>query len=126
MNTNGDRVMQNFSLITALILVLACSTTNAHQMTEKYIPVGMYPQLDSQYTTYGTIEAVNTGQNTVTISGKTAKVTDKTLIWLDRSQLKQKSVNGSFGDLREGLKAEFKLADPDSDVAKWVKVQITQ
>ena len=118
--------MPHFLPITALILLLACSTAGAHQMTEKYIPVGMYPQLDSQYTTNGSIEAVNAGQNTVTIGGKTAKVTDRTLIWLDRSLLKEKNVDGSFGDLREGLKAEFKLADPNGDVAKWVKVQIKQ
>ena len=118
--------MQNFSLITTLLLVLAFSTADAHQMTEKYIPVGMYPQLDSQYTTYGIIEAVNTEQNTVTINGKTAKVTDKTLIWLDQSLLKQKNVNGSFSDCREGMKAEFKLVDPDGDAAKWMKLQITQ
>lgn len=118
--------MPNFLLITALMMVLVCTTAGAHQMTEKYIPVGMYPQLDSQYTIYGTIEAANTEQNTVTIKGKTVKVTDKTFIWLDRSLLKQKNVNGSFNDMRVGMKAEFKLADPDGDVAKWVKCQITQ
>lgn len=118
--------MSNFSQITALILLLIFSTASAHQMTEKYIPVGMYPQLYSQYTTGGTIEAVNTEQNIVTIGGKTVKVTDKTLIWLDRSLIKQKNVNGNFSDLREGLKAEYKLANLGDDVAKWVKVQITQ
>ena len=118
--------MQNFLLIIALILMLASPTIDAHQMTEKYIPVGMYPQLDSEYITYGTIDAVNTEQKTVTINGKTAKVTNKTLIWQDRSLLKQKNIKGSFSDLHEGLKAEFKLVAPDSDVAKWVKVQVSQ
>lgn len=118
--------MANFLKMIALLMTLICSVAGAHQMTEKYIPVGMYPQLDSQYTVYGTIEAANANENTVTIKGKTVKITDKTFIWLDRSLLKQKNVNGSFSDMRVGMKAEFKLADPDGDVAKWVKCQITQ
>lgn len=118
--------MANFLKMIALLMTLICSVAGAHQMTEKYIPVGMYPQLDSQYTVYGTIEAANANENTVTIKGKTVKITDKTFIWLDRSLLKQKNVNGSFSDMSVGMKAEFKLADPDGDVAKWVKCQITQ
>ncbi|MGI9301475.1 MAG: hypothetical protein ACR2RB_02040 [Gammaproteobacteria bacterium] len=37
-----------------------------------------------------------------------------------------RSVAASGSDLREGMKAEFRLADPNDDVAKWVNVQITQ
>ena len=56
---------------------------------------------------------------------KTIQVSDNTKIWLDRSLRKEANQDGSFADLKPGLKAEVRVFGPEQmTTAKWVKVQI--
>ncbi len=100
------------------------------EMTEKYIPVDAYPQLAGKHAAVGIILSVDEKKRTFVLRGdsdtKTIQVSDKTKIWLDRSLRKESNQDGSFADLKVGLKAEVRVFGPKQmTTAKWVKVQIT-
>ncbi len=105
---------------------------SAHEMTERYIPVGQSPGLSGKYTVMGKIQAINAQDQTVTILGTTgtwrAKITERTKIWLDRSQLRLTNLKGAFSDLRPGLTVEVKHEDHRRGVSsgptEWIKVQL--
>ncbi len=106
---------------------------SAHEMTERYIPVGQSPGLSGKYTVIGKIQTINVRDQTVAIVGTTgswsAKVTEKTKIWLDRSKLRLTNLKGTFSDLRPGATVEVKpeghLRGVFSGPAEWIKVQIS-
>src|SRR5437870_6073785 len=85
---------------------------SAQEMTERYIPVGQSPGLSGKYTVIGKIQTTNARDQTVAIVGTTrswsAKVTEKTKIWLDRSKLRLTNLKGTFSDLRPGATVEVK------------------
>jgi len=105
---------------------------SAQKTTEQFIPVGQSPGLSGKYTVIGTVQAVNTRDQTVTIAGPagtlSAKVTERTRIWLDRSKIRQTSVKGTFADLRTGVTVEVKHEDPTrvsaGGPAEWINIQI--
>jgi hypothetical protein len=105
---------------------------SAQEMTERYIPVGQSPGLSAKYTVIGTIQTVNPRERTVVITGPagtwTAKITDRTKIWLDRSKLRLTNLKGTIADLRQGRTVEVKHESHERGVfsgpADWIKVQI--
>jgi hypothetical protein len=66
---------------------------------------------------------------TVTVSSpsgiQTVGITDRTLIWIDRSPEKQPNQPGALRDLQQGRKVEVKprSGEPQA-VAEWIKVQV--
>ena len=105
---------------------------SAQKTTEQFVPVGQSPGLSGKYTVIGTVQAVNVRDQTVTIAGpagtSSAKVTERTRIWLDRSKIRQTNVKGTFADLRPGVTVEVKHEDPTrasaGGPAEWIKIQI--
>jgi hypothetical protein len=105
---------------------------SAQKMTEQFIPVGQSPGLSGKYTVIGTVQAVNVRNQTVTIAGPagawSAKVTERTRIWLDRSKIRLANVKGTFADLRTGVTVEVKQEDHTrasaDGPAEWIKIQI--
>jgi hypothetical protein len=105
---------------------------SAQEMTERYIPVGQSPGLSGKYTVIGKIQTINVRDQTVAIVGTTgswsAKITERTKIWLDRSKLRLTNRKGTFSDLRQGVTVEVKHEDHrrgvSSGPAEWIKVQI--
>ena len=105
---------------------------SAQKTTEQFIPVGRSPGLSGKHTVIGTVQAVNARDQTLTIAGpagtRSAKVTERTRIWLDRSRSQQPSVKGTFADLRTGVTVEVKHEDPAGasagGPAEWIKIQI--
>jgi hypothetical protein len=106
----------------------------AHEMTERYIPVGQSPGLSGKYSIIGTLQSVNAREQTVAIARPagtaSAKITQRTQIWLDRSKLRQTNLKGTIADLRPGLTVEVKLEGhargATSGPAEWIKVEIPQ
>ena len=104
----------------------------AHEMTERYIPVGQSPGLSGKYTVTGKVQTIDARSQTVAIAGTTAtwsaKITERTKIWLDRSKLRLTNLKGAFSDLRPGLTVEVKPEGHrrgiSSGPAEWIKVQI--
>jgi hypothetical protein len=112
--------------------LLAAGAPAAHEMTERYIPVGRSPGLSGRYSVIGTVQAVNPRDQTVVIAGPTgtwtAKITERTKIWVDRSRLRLTNLKGTFADLRPGLAVEVKHVGHargiSSGPAEWIKVQL--
>lgn len=115
-------------LFAAAAMILAGPNV-AHEMTEKYIPVGHYQELRGAETHRGTIISTNETDSTVTLrtdlGDQTYKVTATTSIWLDRSLRKETNLEGSLADCEPGLLAEVHEVEAGSLEADWIKVQIT-
>ena len=99
------------------------------EMTEKYIPVDAYPQLTGKYMIVGNIVSVDKDMRAFGLQsdGSTQKflVANNTMIWLDRSLRKEANTDGTFSELKTGLKAEVKVLGPGRmHTARWVKVQV--
>ena len=124
--------MLNRYLRLAIVVVLLGSTLEAsgQEATEMFIPIGQSPGLSGKGSLIGTLESVDPGKRMVTISSslgaQTVGITDRTLIWLDRSQQKQPNQNGAINDLQKDRKVEVKLrkGEPKA-VAEWIKVQVS-
>ena len=123
--------MLNRYLGLAIVIVALGSTLNAfgQKATEIFIPIGQSPGLSNKTSLIGTLESVDPGKKIVTISSplgaKTVGITDRTLIWLDRSLQKQTNQKGAVGDLQQGRKVEIKLRQGEpKPVAEWIKVQV--
>jgi hypothetical protein len=115
----------------ALLAVLAASAAFAQRATERYIPIGQSPGLSGKHTVIGTISAVDAKGRTLTCSYEAAtitmKVTDRTKIWLDKSQVKQSNLAGSFTDCMAGRRMEAKYVNNDRRAGaevEWIKVQV--
>jgi len=105
---------------------------HGQKATEMFIPVGQSPGLSGRYTVIGRVETVNAKDRTVTIIGssgtRTASMTSRTQIWLDRSKLRLSNQKGTLADLRKGLTVEVKYANGEKEkgVAEWIKVELTE
>jgi len=99
-------------------------------MTEKYIPVDAYPQLAGKNLVVGRIVSVDMDMRVFALqsNGSIQKflVANNSKIWLDRSLRKEANTDGTFSDLKTGLKAEVKVFGPGRmHMVRWVKVQVT-
>ena len=114
------------------IIVLAMvPVTLAEKSTELYIPVGKSPGLSGKYAAAGRIEQVNYQQNTLMMSSGSGtypvKVTERTMIFLDRSKLGQTNLYGSFADCKKGMMIEVRFEkDERNRPAEWIKLEILQ
>ena len=124
--------MLNRYLRLAIVVVSLGGTLEAsgQEATEMFIPIGQSPGLSGKGSVIGTLESVDPGKRMVTISSpsgaQTVGITDRTLIWLDRSRQKQPNQSGAINDLQKGRKVEVKLrkGEPKA-VAEWIKVQVS-
>ena len=115
----------------AIAALCTVPQVHAQKMTEQFIPIGQSPGLSHKHTSIGEITQVNPQARTITIADsagpRTAKISTRTHIWLDRTKLKQPNVFGGFADLHKGRRVEVKYEDAARrEVAEWVKVEITQ
>lgn len=120
---------KTFTVLAPLLVMTLTLSAGGQELTERHIPVGAYPSLTGKYVTTGRIVAVNEEARTVTLEAdgreRSYRVTENTKIWLDRSLGNQTTLDGSFGDLASGLRAEVRSLGPDQpDVAYWVKMQL--
>jgi hypothetical protein len=84
---------------TTIILVGVMSYAFAEKTTELYIPIssGIY----------------------------SVRVTERTVIFLDRSKVKLKNLYGTFADCKRNIMAEVRFEeDSQAKPAEWVKLQI--
>ena len=123
--------MLNRNLRLAIVIVALGSAIEAsgQQATEMFIPIGQSPGLSNRESVIGTLESVDQGKQMVTISSssgaQTVGITDRTMIWLDRSEQKQPNQNGAINDLQKGRKIEIKVRKGEPKVvAEWIKVQV--
>ncbi len=112
-----------------VLVAILCwtSSAQAQMMTERYIPIGQSPGISGTYSYIGQVESVDTNNRTVTVRGqqgtRTINVTEKTWIWVDRSQQRQPNLRGAMSDLQPGRRVEVKYTDYQTkDTADWIKV----
>jgi hypothetical protein len=104
---------------------------HGQEMTEMYIPIGQSPGVSGKSSLVGAIESVNVQNHTLAVSGPSGiqaiVLTDRTRIWLDRTQARLPNEIGTLASLQKGLKVEVKLRDADQKrVAEWIKVQVSE
>jgi hypothetical protein len=123
--------MLNCYLRLAIVVVALGGTLEAsgQQATEMFIPIGQSPGLSNKGSVIGTLKSVDPGKRMVTISNssgaQTVGITDRTMIWLDRSEQKQPNQDGGINDLQKGRKIEIKVRKGEAKaVAEWIKVQV--
>jgi hypothetical protein len=119
-------------LVIGFALGLAWSLPSwGQKATEIFIPIGKSPGVSGVTSAVGTIVLVNAPNRTLTIrSGDaehSARLTHKTMLWLDNSQMKARNTKGSWADLRTGRLCEVKYVyrgQIRTDEAEWVKVRV--
>lgn len=101
--------------LTAVIFCLLCSVCEAQRTTELYIPIGRSPGLSTQgKTIIGTVIAINGDE--IVVGDKTFLMSDKTKIFLDRSQAKLTNLYGVRSDIKAGVFVE-------AYASEWIKVR---
>ncbi len=129
---SGLAVMHPLVRALGLAIVLLCAVAPAHaqKSTEQFIPIGMSPGVSHKNTCLGVVDTLSMQERVVTVREPAARrairITDKTLIWLDRSKLKLSNLRGRLADIQRGRRVEIKYADPETRLlAEWVKVEMT-
>ncbi len=122
--------MLNHYLTLAIVVVALGGALKAfgQEATEMFIPIGQSPGVSNKSSLLGTVESVDAGKRTLSVSGPAGtqkiELTDRTLIWIDRSLQKQRNQAGTLADLQRGRKVEIKLGEGAAKaIAKWIKVQ---
>jgi len=119
----------NLRLAIAIVVLGGALEASGQQATEMFIPIGQSPGLSNKESVIGTLESVDPGKRMVTVSSlsgtQTVGITDRTMIWLDRSEQKQPNQNGAINDLQKGRKIEIKVRKGEAKAAaEWIKVQV--
>jgi hypothetical protein len=102
----------------------------AEKSAELYLPIGRSPGLSDKFNLTGTIAEVSSQDQTLTVmtgaSGTdTVTITEYTLIFLDKSKLRQPNQYGTFSDIKAGMLIEVRFeADKRHRPAEWIKLQI--
>ncbi|MEW6510669.1 MAG: hypothetical protein AB1428_06875 [Bacteroidota bacterium] len=122
----------NRAIVVVSTLLFIAGSVSAQKMTEMYIPIGHSPGLSGKFTTLGKVTSVNVPAKMVTCTygadSIEIKVTPRTIIWLDKSGIKQPNQIGTFADCSIGRTIEVKYvnnARSDGGEAEWIKVQIS-
>src|SRR5947207_15771639 len=106
--------MSNYYLALVIVVVALAGVSEAfgQQATEMYIPIGQSPGASGKSTLLGTIESVDPGKRTLTVSGPAGtrkfQIAERPLIGIDRSAQKQRNQTGTLADLQPGRKVEVK------------------
>jgi hypothetical protein len=113
----------------AATLLVGVSLAYGHEQTERYIPIGQSPGVSGKSTWTGTVQATDPEARTITVAAAdrryTVAVTERTLIWLDRSRLRETALSGRYSDLQPGRRVEVKYGDAKGEgAAEWIKVEM--
>lgn len=122
------RSLAPLALVAAILLL--SSVAHAQKSTERYIPIGQSPGLSGKYTVIGRVAAMDMKTRTMTITSQsrtwTAKLGDRTQIWLDCSTFRHPSGKGTPDDCKPGLLCEIKFEgrrESETGTCEWIKVR---
>ena len=115
--------------LVCIILIGITPILYAEKAAELYIPVGQSPGLSDSYNLIGRIDAVDYQNRSLTVIGTTGRftvyITEYTLIFMDKSMLRQPSRYGTFADIKPSIIVEVRFeADKRHRPAEWIKLQI--
>ena len=108
-------------------LLLAATSLQAQQTTERFIPIGESPGVSGKYSYIGEIVAIDEASRTITVRDEDGdhqlRMTDETEIWVDRSDARKQNLTGSYEDCEIGRKVEVMHEIDDADTAAWIKIE---
>ena len=125
-------MMKNITALYTIALVVFgfFALALAQKSAELYLPIGSSPGLSDKINLIGTIAEVNSQNQTLTVmsgaSGTdTVTFTEYTLIFLDKSKLRQPNRYGTFSDFKTGMLIEVRFeADKRHRPAEWIKLKV--
>jgi hypothetical protein len=110
---------------------LLVTSAHAQRATELLIPIGQSPGVSGILSVIGTIASCDSAGGIVTVSTEkeqhTARLTEETKIYLDRSAAKKGGTLGSRSDCQKGRRIEVKYVYAGTTrtaTAEWIKIQI--
>jgi hypothetical protein len=119
-----------FGLLLGLVMI---SVAYGQKATEIYIPIGKSPGLSGKYSVIGEIASFNEDSKTLTIRHDgveySAKITEETKIWLDKSEIRQTNEVATPADCQAGRLCEIKYVydgETRTSKAEWIKIQISR
>jgi hypothetical protein len=111
--------------LAAFALCAGSSFAHSQELTERFIPIGQSPGLSGKVTTIGAIQALQ--GRVLTLSSERGpqkiEITDRTIIWVDRSKQKVTNLRGGLADLQAGRRVEVKPDAKNKSAAEWIKVE---
>ncbi len=102
---------------------------HAEKAAELYIPVGQSPGLSDSHNLIGRIDAVDYQNRSLTVIGTAGRfivhTTEHTLIFMDKSKLRQPNRYGTFAEIKPSIIVEVRFeAEKRHRPAEWIKLQI--
>jgi hypothetical protein len=116
---------------------LAAASASAQRLSEQFIPVGRSPGVSGVSAVIGTVTTVDQARGImmVEVAGVPTSfvMTPRTQVWLDRSDLREMSLEVGYDGLRVGDVVEVKRGDPEvqaaafgpnaARIADWIKIE---
>ena len=119
-----------FGLLLGIVMI---PVAYGQKATEIYIPIGKSPGLSGKYSVIGEIASFSKDSKTLTITHDgveySAKITEETKIWLDKSEIQQTNEVATPADCQVGRLCEIKYVydgKTRTDKAEWIKIQISR
>jgi hypothetical protein len=119
------------SFVVMVVVALLVTAAHAQKATEVLIPIGQSPGVSGILSVIGTIASCDAAGGIVTVSTEkeqhTARLTEETKIYLDRSAAKKGGTLGSRSDCQKGRRIEVKYVyegKTRTATAEWIKIQI--
>jgi hypothetical protein len=119
----------SFVIIAAAGLLV--TPAHAQKATEVLIPIGQSPGVSGILSVIGTIASCDSAGGTVTVATEkeqhTARLTEETKIYLDRSAAKKGGTMGTRSECQKGRRIEVKYVyegKTRTTTAEWIKIQI--
>ena len=112
-----------------IIILGITAIVSAEKATELYIPIGQSPGLSDSSNLIGRIHAVDYKNRSLTVDGASGRLTvhatEYTLIYLDKSKLRQPNQYGTFSDVKPSITVEVRFESGKRHrPAEWIKLQI--
>jgi hypothetical protein len=122
---SSSQVLRAAAALAVFAVFIGSSDAHSQEATERFIPIGRSPGLSGKVTTIGAIQALQ--GRVLTLSSERGPqridITDRTVIWVDRSQQKLSNAPGGLADLKPGRRVEVKPDAKNKSAAEWIKVE---
>lgn len=117
----------SFLAVALGVLVMAAVPAGAQQTTEQFIPIGQSPGVSGKYSYLGEIVSIDRDTNTITVrdaSGvRSMRMTERTKVWIDRSERKRHNTTAGLEDCEVGDTVEVKYVHGDESTVDWIKIE---
>jgi len=123
---------KHFAAIVLALGVFMIHPIYGQKSTEVFIPIGKSPGLSGKYSVIGKIVSFDEATRMLTISAEdgehSARITEKTKMWLDKTAIKKTSQVGSLADCQQGRLCEVKYVYEGKTrkvEAEWIKIGVS-